>query len=120
MQEIKEHITTKLVSQLRFKEFDGELATYKMDDVVSFKSGGTPSKEKDAYWEGDIPWISAASMRGKYYSKSERTISEEGLKNGSQLASEGQLLLLVRGSMLYNKVPIGIAERDVAFNELKH
>lgn len=107
----------QLVPELRFKEFDGELPKCTLDDVVTFKSGGTPSKEKDSYWDGDIPWISAASMRGKYYSKSERTISEEGLKNGSKLAVEGQLLLLVRGSMLYNKVPIGIAERDVAFNQ---
>jgi type I restriction enzyme S subunit len=108
---------SRRVPELRFKEFDGELAKYKLDDVVSFKSGGTPSKEKDAYWDGDIPWISAASMQGKYYSKSVRTISEEGLKNGSKLALKGQLLLLVRGSMLYNKVPIGIAEKDVAFNQ---
>jgi type I restriction enzyme S subunit len=113
------HIKTEkqLVPAIRFKEFDGHIDNCKLDDVVSFKSGGTPSMEKDTYWNGDIPWISAASMRGKYYSKSERTITEEGLKNGSKLALEGQLLLLVRGSMLYNKIPIGIAERDVAFNQ---
>jgi len=117
MHAIKEHTATKLVPQLRFKEFDGLVDNCRLDDVVSFKSGGTPSMDKDTNWDGDIPWISAASMRGKYYSKSERTISEEGLKNGSKLALKGHLLLLVRGSMLYNKVPVGIAERDVAFNQ---
>ncbi len=105
------------VPKLRFKEFDGELTNCKLDDIVTFKSGGTPSKEKDTYWNGNIPWISAASMSGKYYSKSERTITEEGLENGSKLALKGSLLLLVRGSMLFNKIPIGIAERDVAFNQ---
>jgi len=102
---------------LRFKEFEGELTKYKLDDIVTFRSGGTPSKKKDTYWTGDIPWISAASMLGKYYAKSERKITEEGLKNGSKLALKGSLLLLVRGSMLFNKIPIGIVERDVAFNQ---
>jgi type I restriction enzyme S subunit len=103
--------------KLRFPEFASSLAALKLDDVVAFKSGGTPSKENESYWNGDIPWISAASMQGKYYSKSDRTITEEGLKKGSKLAAKGSLLLLVRGSMLFNKIPIGIAERDVAFNQ---
>ena len=56
-------------------------------------------------------------MRGKYYSKSDRTLSEIGVTNGSKLAPKGSLLILVRGSMLYNKVPIGITSRDLAFNQ---
>ena len=103
--------------QLRFPEFSTTLDNFKLDDVVTFKSGGTPSKENESYWNGDIPWISATSMQGKYYSKSDRTLTEEGLKKGSKLALKGSLLLLVRGSMLFNKIPIGITERDVAFNQ---
>ncbi|MCC4821456.1 restriction endonuclease subunit S, partial [Vibrio lentus] len=30
---------------------------------------------------------------------------------------KGSLLLLVRGSMLYNKIPVGFAGRDVTFNQ---
>ncbi|CAM4144686.1 restriction endonuclease subunit S [Flavobacterium weaverense] len=103
--------------QLRFPEFSTTLDNFKLDDVVTFKSGGTPSKENESYWNGDIPWISATSMQGKYYSKSDRTLTEEGLKKGSKLALKGSLLLLVRGSMLFNKIPIGITQRDVAFNQ---
>src|SRR5690606_28122873 len=33
------------------------------------------------------------------------------------LALEGSILLLVRGSTLHNRIPVGIAERDVAFNQ---
>jgi type I restriction enzyme S subunit len=107
----------KLLPQLRFPEFESSLTALKLDDVVTFKSGGTPPKENESYWNGDIPWISAASMQGKYYSKSDRTITEEGLKKGSKLAIKGSLLILVRGSMLFNKIPLGITERDVAFNQ---
>lgn len=109
--------TKTLVPELRFLEFNNPLKVIKIDDVVTFKSGGTPSKENNSYWNGEIPWISASSMQGKYYSKSNRTLTEEGLKKGSKLAVKGSLLLLVRGSMLFNKIPIGITERDVAFNQ---
>jgi type I restriction enzyme S subunit len=108
---------SRTIPKLRFKEFDDNLKTSRLEELITFKSGGTPSKGNPKYWEGDIPWISAASMLGKYYSKSDRTITELGLDNGSKLAPKGSLLLLVRGSMLYNKIPIGIAEKDVAFNQ---
>ena len=102
---------------LRFRGFVNSLDILKLGELAIFKSGGTPPKDNPKYWGGVIPWISAASMSGKYYAKSERTITEEGLKNGSKLAPKGSLLLLVRGSMLFNKIPIGIAEIDVAFNQ---
>ncbi len=107
----------QLVPKLRFKGFGDRLNFSILKELVTFKSGGTPSKDNPNFWDGEIPWISAASMVGKYYSKSERTITIEGLNNGSKLASKGSLLLLVRGSMLFNKIPIGIASKDVAFNQ---
>ena len=102
---------------LRFPEFAGELRKYNLGEISSWASGGTPSKENPIYWNGNIPWITASSMRGIEYLDSENKITEEGLKNGSRLASKGNLLILVRGSMLFNKIPIGITMRDVAFNQ---
>jgi type I restriction enzyme, S subunit len=107
----------KNVPALRFPEFEGEWEERKLDKLVEFKSGGTPSMKHPEYWDGQIPWISASSMVGKYYSKSDRTITELGLANGSRLTPKGSLLLLVRGSMLFNKIPVGIADRDVSFNQ---
>ncbi len=102
---------------LRFRDFADNIQVINLEQIAEFKSGGTPSKENDKFWDGDIPWISAVSMRGKYYSKSERTITLEGLKNGSKLSLKGSILILVRGSMLYNKIPVGITSKDVAFNQ---
>jgi type I restriction enzyme S subunit len=80
-------------------------------------SGGTPSKQNQAYWNGDIPWVSASSMRGIRFSDSENRITANGLKNGSKLAPPNSLLLLVRGSMLFNKIPVGLTTRELAFNQ---
>lgn len=102
---------------LRFPGFEGEWGTKKLGEITSWSSGGTPSKDNPLFWNGDIPWISASTMRGHIYSDSELKITQAGLKKGSRLASKGSLLILVRGSMLFNKIPIGIASRDVAFNQ---
>jgi type I restriction enzyme S subunit len=102
---------------LRFPEFKGEWEKKKLGEVTNWASGGTPPKDNAAYWNGDIPWISASSMRGTKYSDSELKITKEGLKKGSKLAKAGTLLILVRGSMLFNKIPIGITTKDVAFNQ---
>lgn len=102
---------------MRFPGFDGEWKTIKLGDITSWSSGGTPSKENPLFWNGEIPWISASSMRGLVYSDSEIKITESGLQKGSRLAKKGSLLILVRGSMLFNKIPIGIVSRDLAFNQ---
>ncbi|MFN3758735.1 MAG: restriction endonuclease subunit S [Algoriphagus aquaeductus] len=105
------------VPKLRFPGFDKEWSESTLGDQTSWKSGGTPSKDVGEYWNGDIPWISASSMRGTKFSSSELMVTESGSKNGTRIAPKGSLLLLVRGSMLFNKIPVGIAERNVTFNQ---
>lgn len=107
----------KNVPELRFPAYTGEWEKKKLGVVTTWSSGGTPSKDNPLYWDGDIPWISASSMRGITYSDSVLRITKEGLINGSKIAQKGSLLLLVRGSMLFKTIPIGITTRDVAFNQ---
>jgi type I restriction enzyme S subunit len=106
-----------LVPKFRFKQFSGEWEVKTLGVETTLGSGGTPSKQEESYWGGDIPWISASSMRGFKYFDSDLKITSAGLSNGSRLAEKGSLLLLVRGSMLFNKIPVGIATKDVAFNQ---
>ncbi|MBY0446207.1 MAG: restriction endonuclease subunit S, partial [Burkholderiales bacterium] len=88
-----------------------------LGDVTIWSSGGTPKKDVSEYWDGDIPWISANSMYGTRFGASNLKITEAGLKNGSRLAEKDSVLLLVRGGALHNRIPVGIATRDVAFNQ---
>ena len=85
--------------------------------VTSWYSGGTPKKDEPRYWSGEIPWISATSMHGTRFSDSDLRLTETGLQNGSRLAAKGSVLLLVRGGALHKRIPVGIAVRDVAFNQ---
>jgi len=88
-----------------------------LGEITDWFSGGTPSKQQDIYWNGNIPWISANSMKSNRFYTSNTFITEEGLKNGSRLALKNDILLLVRGSGLYNNLPVGIVKNEVAFNQ---
>lgn len=92
--------------------------TYRpLGELVSFASGGTPSKKRDDYWGGTIPWISAKTLKTENIDTSDLFITEEGLKAGSKIAPKESILLLTRGSGLFNGIPIARVEKDVAFNQ---
>ena len=105
------------VPNLRFPEFHGEWEKCRLGDVCTFLSGGTPKIDIKEYWNGTIPFVSAISMHDTYILDSKLHISEEGLKHGSRLLTKDNLLLLVRGSMLWNTIPICLNKNDVAFNQ---
>lgn len=87
--------------------------TYKLGEIVEVYGGGTPSTKNDQYWNGNIPWltpkeVTAASSR--FISKTEKYISEDGLKKSSaKLMPSGTILMTSRatiGEVVVNKVPM--------------
>lgn len=88
-----------------------------LGELAKFESGGTPSKKEERYWNGTIPWISAKTLVGDAVCKSDLCITKQGLDAGSKLATKGSLLLLTRGSGLFKRIPLAIAEKDVAYNQ---
>ncbi len=56
-------------------------------------------------------------MKSGILYESERTLTQAGLAKGSRLAQKGTVLVLVRGSELHKRIPIGIAAKSVAFNQ---
>ena len=102
---------------MRFPEFKNDWNDYRLRDLCTFHSGGTPSIDNVEYWEGEISFVSAVAMHNTHIEKTPLTLTEKGLRNGSKLLEAGNLLLLVRGSMLWNKIPICYNDVDVAFNQ---
>lgn len=91
--------------------------TYRLGDLIQLQSGGTPDKSNSDYWGGSIPWISAKSMYDDFISTSDLFITEEGLQAGSKLAKKDSILLLTRGSGLFNRIPVCYVVSDVAYNQ---
>lgn len=103
--------------KLRFKEFSLDWELKSLGSITKWYSGGTPSKDIEDYWGNGYPLISGASMHADLLEESNVHITELGLQNGSKLAPKNSILLLVRGSMLFNRIPVGIAQKDLAFNQ---
>jgi restriction endonuclease S subunit len=87
-------------------------------EVGKFKSGGTPSKERADFWNGDFPWVSPKDMKVSKIVDSQDHISslvfeETALK---RIASN-HLLIVVRGMILAHSFPIAINGVDVAINQ---
>ena len=91
--------------------------TTRLGSVVSFQSGGTPSKNKPEYWGGSIPWVSAKDMKHLRLSDTQDHITPEGAANGTRIVPKGTVLLLARGMTLLNTVPICVVDREMAFNQ---
>ena len=98
------------------KAMDG-WPTYRLGDCIKLFSGGTPSKAKEAYWCGNIPWISNKDMKVTRIYESEDYLSDLGANNGTHLVSAGTILIVVRGMILAKKFPVAMAMRRVAFNQ---
>ncbi|MFB8756237.1 restriction endonuclease subunit S [Streptomyces nigra] len=86
-------------------------------DAGKWLSGGTPSTANSAYWDGDIPWISAASLKEFRIDRSDRRVTRLGADNGSRLVGKGTVLFVVRGMSLKSEFRIGVTERQVAFGQ---
>jgi type I restriction enzyme S subunit len=89
----------------------------RLGDSARWLSGGTPSTSQPSYWGGDIPWISAASLKDFYINSSERNVTSEGAANGTSLVPAGTIIFIVRGMSLMSEFRVGITMREVAFGQ---
>lgn len=56
----------------------------KLSNVCEYiMSGGTPSTQIPAYWDGDIPWMSSGETRNRFITKTEKTITNLGVEKSS-------------------------------------
>ncbi|MFF7317898.1 restriction endonuclease subunit S [Streptomyces albogriseolus] len=85
--------------------------------ITTWLSGGTPDRNNPTYWGGTIPWISAATLKRSRLHDSDQHLTEAGVRAGSKLAPAGATLVLVRGMALHRETRIGMATRQVSFNQ---
>lgn len=89
-----------------------------LSNLVTFVSGGTPSKGNTSFWNGEIPWVSPKDMKRLLISGSEDHISDFALeKTTLQLLPKRSLLIVVRGMILVHTVPIALGTVPVTINQ---
>ena len=103
LEEYKKGVMQKIYSQkLRFYDSKGKgfpkWEKKKLGEVAKISSGGTPSRAKSEYWDGDIPWISTSLVDFNIILKAEEYITAEGVENSSaKLYPKGTLLMAMYG-----------------------
>ncbi|MDC7805268.1 restriction endonuclease subunit S [Luteimonas sp BLCC-B24] len=86
--------------------------------LVSFKSGGTPSKDRFDYWGGNIPWASAKDLKSDELAETTERLTKAALDAGAaMLLPAGTILVVVRGMILARTFPVTQTLVPMAINQ---
>ncbi|KIH81612.1 Type I restriction-modification system, specificity subunit S [Pseudomonas batumici] len=89
-----------------------------LKSVVTFRSGGTPSKDKLEFWDGDIPWASAKDLKKEQLEDTQDHLTELAVTSGAaSLVPAGSVLVVVRGMILARIFPVSEAMVPMAINQ---
>ena len=75
---------------------------YKLSELIEIIGGGTPKTKIEAYWNGDIPWLSVKDFNNdnRYVYKTEKKITKAGLENSSTtLLQPNDIIISARGTV---------------------
>ncbi|MDD0973185.1 MULTISPECIES: restriction endonuclease subunit S [Pseudomonas] len=96
----------------------GHWAVSPLKYVVTFRSGGTPSKDKQEFWDGDIPWASAKDLKKEQLEDTQDHLTELAVTSGAaSLVPAGSVLVVVRGMILARIFPVAEAMVPMAINQ---
>lgn len=71
----------------------------RIEDIAETSSGGTPSRSKKEYFEGNIPWVKSGELKDKVIYDTEEKITTEGLQNSAaKIFPKGTLLIAMYGA----------------------
>ncbi|AKB62015.1 restriction endonuclease subunit S [Methanosarcina mazei] len=68
--------------------------SYKLGELGSWTSGGTPSRSKPEYFQGDIPWFTAGELNDSYIWDSKEKITKEALNSSSAKLFPAETMLI--------------------------
>ncbi|MEU6582228.1 restriction endonuclease subunit S [Nocardia sp. NPDC046763] len=89
----------------------------RLSDAGTWLSGGTPTTDEPRFWGGEMPWISASSMKDFLIRDSDRKLTKSGATAGTQIIDKGTVLFVVRGMSLKKEFRVGVAQRELTFGQ---
>ncbi|WP_204179900.1 MULTISPECIES: restriction endonuclease subunit S [unclassified Staphylococcus] len=75
---------------------------YKVSEILNIISGGTPRRNNNEYWNGDIPWLTVKDFNNdnRLVHDTQEKITMKGLENSSAtLVSKGTVIISARGTV---------------------
>ncbi len=90
----------------------------RLADVATLSSGGTPSKAKSAFWDGDIPWVSPKDMKSNHIVDAEDKITRTAVsESAARIVGSNSVLAVIRSGILAHTFPVATLGREVSFNQ---
>lgn len=106
-----------LLKETEIGEIPEEWDEFQVGDFADIKAGGTPSRSKPEYWEGNIPWVKTGEINYNIITKTEETISEEGYINSSAKLIPAGTLLMVMSEQGVTRGRVAILGIDATLNQ---
>lgn len=95
---------------------DFSYPTRPLNAFAKLLSGGTPSKAKQEFWNGDIPWITPKDM-GDWNDSTANHVTPDAVGNGTRLAPIWTSYIAVRGMSLHKEIRVVRAPFPATFNQ---
>jgi len=103
--------------KLRFKEFEGDWSTNKIEEISIVTSGGTPSRNVSDYWNGDIPWVTTSLVDFNVINEAEEFITQVGLDNSSAKLFHKDTILMAMYGQGITRGKVAILGIDATTNQ---
>ncbi|MFN6485404.1 MULTISPECIES: restriction endonuclease subunit S [unclassified Nostoc] len=105
------------VPKLRFPEFKGDWEYFKIEDIASVTSGGTPNRSEPSFWNGNIPWVTTSEIGQAEIHDSIEKITEKGLQNSSAKIFKKDTILLAMYGQGKTRGQVSILKIEAATNQ---
>ena len=81
----------------------------KLGEVCKTATGGTPSRNVESFYEGDIPWVKSGELNDSRVSETKETITRLGVdRSNAKIFPEGTLLIALYGATVGKLGILGI------------
>ena len=89
----------------------------KLEDIVSFGGGKTPSMDNKEYWSnGKHLWVTSKDMKCSHITNSLMKITDKALEVMT-MYEKGTLLVVTRSGILKHTLPLSILEKSATVNQ---
>lgn len=117
---LMQRLLTKGIGHTAFKDSPlGQIpeswVVTKIKDATTAYSGGTPKRNVDGYYNGNIPWVKSGEVNQRNITSTEETVTEKALKeSATRLIKPGSILIALYGATAGN---VGMLRIEACSNQ---
>ena len=106
------------IQQSSYERLLEEHDSIPLSEVGEVVSGGTPSKARADFWDGDIPWVAPKEMKVFHIGKSSMNVTKLAVtEGGAKIILKPAVLMVVRGMILAKRVPVAVTSQPLTINQ---